>query len=290
MIVDDARSDDHRHCVSRVPLYSESAADFWESMPRDWPGHPYDPRLVDDLHGIFQELTATGSGPIARVLDCGCGTGNPAIGLAKRGYQVVGVDADPEMVRRFRQNCQAEGQNIQVLSSDWRDLNGEAFGGEPFDAVVCRGNSLIYAANWDRDSFIPEVAHRAIRHALRRMTSVLRPRGVVYVDITNRSEYEGFAPKFQLVGARESESHHVVVFWVTEYDVKRRIRRVHATRVFQSKEDCTIEYMTSYMFVGYMLYHEELISLAKESGLEVQAQYVNVPSEHLYDVFLFRRP
>ena len=33
-----------------------------------------------------------------RILDAGCGTGRVAIELARRGFEVVGVDADPSML------------------------------------------------------------------------------------------------------------------------------------------------------------------------------------------------
>ena len=39
-----------------------------------------------------------GTGPVESVLDLGCGTGNHAIPLAKRGFQVTGVDVSPGML------------------------------------------------------------------------------------------------------------------------------------------------------------------------------------------------
>ena len=40
-----------------------------------------------------------------RVLDAGCGTGRVAIELARRGIEVVGVDADPDMLERARRRA-----------------------------------------------------------------------------------------------------------------------------------------------------------------------------------------
>ena len=47
-------------------------------------------------------LRAQGVGPPARVLDAGCGTGNYARALARRGYRVVGVDRAPALLRDAR--------------------------------------------------------------------------------------------------------------------------------------------------------------------------------------------
>jgi SAM-dependent methyltransferase len=70
----------------------------------------------------------------ARVLDCACGTGTLAAGLALRGFDVSASDASPEMVARAR----ALGVRAEVRR--WEEL-----GGGPYDAVLCVGNSLTHA-------------------------------------------------------------------------------------------------------------------------------------------------
>src|SRR5689334_24903499 len=66
----------------------ESAA--WERR-RDEPGHRQLVRRVAD------EL-ATVVAPPGPVADLGCGPGAHALALARRGYDVVGVDGSPRMV------------------------------------------------------------------------------------------------------------------------------------------------------------------------------------------------
>ena len=63
-----------------------------------------------------------------RVLDAGCGMGRVALELAKREYDVVGVDNDPDMLER------AKNRESTV---DWRlgDLTTVTFD-EPFDTIV----------------------------------------------------------------------------------------------------------------------------------------------------------
>lgn len=93
----------------------------------------------------------------ARVLDCACGIGLLAVGLARAGYDVRASDASPEMVRRTR----AHGVAFPASVCRWEDLppTGDA------DAVLCVGNALPHA----RD----RVA------ALRGMAGVLRPGGLL---------------------------------------------------------------------------------------------------------------
>jgi SAM-dependent methyltransferase len=70
----------------------ESAA--WERR-RDEPGHR---ELVERTAGELAEVVAP-PGPVA---DLGCGPGAHALALARRGYDVAGVDGSPRMVAAAR--------------------------------------------------------------------------------------------------------------------------------------------------------------------------------------------
>jgi len=72
--------------------------------------------------------------PGARVLDCACGTGTLAAGLALHGFEVSASDASPEMVSRARE------LGVQAEVRRWEELEGG-----PYDAVLCVGNSLTHA-------------------------------------------------------------------------------------------------------------------------------------------------
>ena len=82
----------------------------------------------------FEELLA-GLEPGARVLDCACGTGALAVGLALRGFEVTASDASPEMVARAQALAAERGVALQTATRTWAELDGERF-----DAVLCVGN------------------------------------------------------------------------------------------------------------------------------------------------------
>ncbi len=83
----------------------------------------------------FVESLLGGSG---RVLDAGCGTGRVAIELARRGFEVAGVDIDDEMISGARAKEQELG---------WHQMDLTVFDlGEVFDAVVMAGNVLLFTA------------------------------------------------------------------------------------------------------------------------------------------------
>jgi SAM-dependent methyltransferase len=74
------------------------------------------------------------------VLDCACGTGTLAVGLALRGFEVTASDASPEMVARTQTLAAERGVALQTATRTWAELDGERF-----DAVLCVGNSLTHA-------------------------------------------------------------------------------------------------------------------------------------------------
>src|SRR5687767_99419 len=73
-----------------------------------------------------------------RVLDCACGTGELAAGLARRGFRVAGSDASPGMIERARRL----DPSVPFEVRRWEDLEEDEF-----DTVLCVGNSLAHAAD-----------------------------------------------------------------------------------------------------------------------------------------------
>ncbi|WGY04660.1 class I SAM-dependent methyltransferase [Nocardioides sp. QY071] len=83
--------------------------------------------------------------PNAHALDCSCGTGQLAVGLAGRGLQVVATDASETMVRRTAELAEKFGASVRTLRAHWHELPDHLDDGT-FDVVFCVGNSLAHAA------------------------------------------------------------------------------------------------------------------------------------------------
>jgi len=85
--------------------------------------------------GTVQEVDflvdALGLEPGMRVLDAGCGPGRHALELARRGIEVVGVDASPDFIALAR--AEADSLPVAFVHADVRELSYAA----EFDAVIC---------------------------------------------------------------------------------------------------------------------------------------------------------
>ena len=107
-----------------------------------------------------------------RVLDCACGTGHHVRMFARWGMEAIGTDLSPSMVEQARADARAEGSRIRFEVADFREL--PALFHDPFQAVVCTGNSLPLAGS-------PE----DLRQAIKSMYNVLAPGGVIVLHMLN---------------------------------------------------------------------------------------------------------
>ncbi|MGH9012066.1 MAG: class I SAM-dependent methyltransferase [Acidimicrobiia bacterium] len=142
--------------------------------------------------------------PGGRVLDCACGIGQLAVGLALLGLDVVASDASPAMVQRTAQLAADHGVEIPAVTCAWEDLTPERVG-DSFDAVFCVGNSLTHAPG-----------REARRAALAAMASVLHADGLLVLTSRNwerqRSRGSGLEIADELV-ERHGRAGLVVYNW-----------------------------------------------------------------------------
>src|SRR4030095_2805277 len=72
-------------------------------------------RPVDDeCAALAATLHRRGAGPGARVLDAGCGNGRYAVGLARRGYAVTGVDRSPALLDEARARIDEAAVSVRL--------------------------------------------------------------------------------------------------------------------------------------------------------------------------------
>src|SRR5439155_1007169 len=100
---------------------AEPNSDWW----RTWFGPRYlalydetlterTPAEIDRLEALLQLR------PPRRILDLPCGQGRHAIELARRGYEVTGMDISPYLIEIARQRARAADVQVRWLTGDMR--------------------------------------------------------------------------------------------------------------------------------------------------------------------------
>ena len=100
--------------------------------------------LLDSQEALLLDALSPTTG--RRILDVGTGTGRAAIGLAKAGAIVRGVDASAEMLEVARARARQAGVNAEFVPGDAHDL---PFRDRSFDAAVSL-RVLMHTPDWRR--------------------------------------------------------------------------------------------------------------------------------------------
>ena len=85
-------------------------------------------------------FAAHGFGRDSAVLDCACGIGTQALGLAALGYRVTGSDISPGALAEARERARDAGLPLELREADFRRLP-ELVGGS-YDIVIAMDNAL----------------------------------------------------------------------------------------------------------------------------------------------------
>lgn len=104
------------------------------------------------------------------ILDGGCGTGRIALELARRGFDVVGVDVDPNMLGVARRKA----PRMAWVEADLANLQLE----RTFDVALLAGNVMIFVGQGNEQPVVRTVASHLREGGLLIAGFQLHPRGL----------------------------------------------------------------------------------------------------------------
>jgi SAM-dependent methyltransferase len=172
-------------------------------------------RSVLEQAQALERLIRERSGPPPLgVLDCSCGIGTQAIGLALRGYRVHGTDLSRRAVERARQEAAAFGAAATFAVADMRALDTQVTG--TFDVVISCDNALPHLLT-DED----------VRLAARAMWTRLAPGGLVLLTIRDYDRLLREKPRATMPDVYEGPEGTRVVFQVWDWQPDLPRYRVH---------------------------------------------------------------
>ena len=153
----DPRSEKH--------VFRQDYADHYDLF---YAGKDYESEC-DILEEVFRRY---GKDKIRTILDLGCGTGNHAFPLAKRGYEVTGVDRSGDMLANARSKLaefESQSQPLPMfLQGDLRSLDLD----RNFDAVLMMFAVLGY-----------QLTNEDVLEALKTVRRHLKPGGLFICDV-----------------------------------------------------------------------------------------------------------
>ncbi len=115
--------------------FYDSLASQYDKLFFDWQSTTHEQALI--LNKLFQE---NGFEKSAAILDCACGIGTQAIGLAALGYSVTASDISDGELAEAKVRAANNQVKIRFEHADFCALS-ETFS-EPFDIVICMDNAL----------------------------------------------------------------------------------------------------------------------------------------------------
>lgn len=203
---------------------------------------PYDEWITN----IVNKLRAEGIND-GLVLDLGCGTGTITEGLAKNGYDMIGVDISEDMLAIAMDKNVKSGFNILYLCQDISEF--ELYG--TVRAIVCCCDTLNYITEKDE-----------LLKVFKLVNNYLEPDGVFIFDMNSENKYENILSDNTFAETREDSSF----IWENTFDIKSRLNEYAITLFIKNDEDETYNRYEEYHYQkSYSI--EEIQVLLKEAGL-----------------------
>ena len=133
------------------------------------------------------------------VLDLGCGTGSITNILAKRGYDMIGVDLSPDMLNVARDKATEEGLDVLYLCQDIREF--ELYG--TVDAIICTLDVLNYITE-----------PKDLQQVFALVKNYLNPDGIFVFDINTEHKLKNVLGNNTFI----NDENGIFYTWENEYN------------------------------------------------------------------------
>ena len=183
------------------------------------------------------------------LLDCSCGIGTQAIGLALLGYNVHATDLSPNEIERAKREAQRLEANLTFGVADFRKLEEQVNG--TFDVVISCDNSLPHL-----------LSEEDVRLALQNIYAKLDDNGLFLASIRDYDKFIVDKPHATTPYVYDDESGRRIVFQVWDWE-DDRLYKLSQFIVIEDKVNWkTVHNITFYRAIT----RDELTFLLKETG------------------------
>jgi len=104
--------------------------EFFDGHAPVYMDNSFTKNTVEEVEFVLEELRLRQG---SRILDVGCGTGRHVVELARRGYQVTGVDISSGMLAEAERAAREAGVEVELIHADATQFTSDKL----FDAAIC---------------------------------------------------------------------------------------------------------------------------------------------------------
>lgn len=183
-----------------VQTFYDNLAKQYDKLFLDWQATTKEQALI--LDKIFKSNGYSGQ---AKILDCACGIGTQAIGLAELGYNVVASDISERELEEARRRADERNVNISFKKADFRALS-EAFAQE-FDIIIAMDNALPHM-----------LTVSDMERAIESITAKLAPGGIFVASIRDYDAILTDKPPYSAPYIHRTENGQRVSFQTWSWD------------------------------------------------------------------------
>lgn len=181
------------------------------------------------------------------IVELGCGTGSFTIEMAKRGYDIIGIDNSAQMLQIAMDKKDKSGYDIMYLEQDMREF--ELYSTAGTFLSVC--DSVNYLTS-------PE----DIIKMLKLVNNYLYPEGIIIFDFNTVHKYKDVIGNTTIAEDRED----CAFIWDNWYDSDTFINEYDLTIFVHEEDDRYRRFNETHFQRGYTL--DEMRSIVDKSGME----------------------
>src|SRR5947209_3342759 len=86
---------------------------------------------------LFDQLLRGRIAPGMKIFDAGCGSGRNLVYLFKQGYDICGIDSDPQAIENIRRLASSLAPSLPANNFRKEPLEQSSFTGNSADVVIC---------------------------------------------------------------------------------------------------------------------------------------------------------
>lgn len=203
---------------------------------------PYD-QWVDYIESIMKRYNIMPE----IVLDLGCGTGNITNRLAKKGYDMIGIDNSESMLMVAKEKARNDSLDILYLLQDMTEF--ELYG--TVGAVISICDSINYLLD-----------EEDILKTFQLVNNYLDPKGLFIFDINTEYKYEQILGDNVFAENEENSSY----IWENYYDKQSQINDYMVTFFLENENNTYNKYIETHLQKAYSI--NTIKHLIEKAGLE----------------------